>query len=78
MSNSAKMAVLNSHERACWNALQEHLLTCTMCWQAFENRDMANNACLAGTASFEEWCITDRRCSEQLAIEKVQGVPERD
>ena len=78
MGNSARMEVLDSHERACWSVLQEHLRTCAECWLAFENRDMANAACLVGTAAYEEWCIADRRGSEQRQIEKVQGVPERD
>ena len=78
MSNSARMAVLDSHSRACWRVLQEHLHTCAECWLATENRALPNRQCLIGTAAYEELYIAEHRCYEQLTVEKAQGVLERD
>ena len=78
MSNSARSEVLHNHSQACWRVLQKHWDACYECWAAMENRTLPNRQCLVGTAAYEEWCIADRRYSEQLAVEKVQGMLKRD
>lgn len=75
MNTTAIMSVLNSHSRATWSVWTKHLARCAPCHDAMRRRDLPNVACTAGTAAYDEWCIADQRCSEQLKRERHHQTP---